>query len=121
MPRLIFNNPLVPSAAYTATANGAGMMLSGDAEYVSVLVATTAVSGTTPTLDLKLQWSNDGGQTWADAQPVDSFTQITATGNAVKVFQAKGTWMRLVYTIGGTTPSFTFSATAVSTGARAFA
>ena len=120
MPRLI-QTPLVVSAAYTATANGAGVMLSGDTEYVSVLVAATAVSGMTPTLDLKLQWSDDGGTTWADAQPADTFTQITAVGNVVKVFQAKGTWMRLVYTIGGTTPSFTFSAVATSTGARAFA
>ena len=79
------------------------------ASGLTVLVAVTAVSGTTPTLDLKVQWSFDG-VAFSDAETPDSFTQIIGVKSVVKQFTAKGPFYRLVYTVGGTTPSFTFSA-----------
>lgn len=77
---------------------------------MSVLANVTAVSGTTPSMTLSLQWSHDGGTTWADADPVDGFTAITATGPKVKDFAVKAPHVRLAWAITGTTPSFTFDA-----------
>ena len=101
---------IVPAAAYTATANGPSSVWDGNpGEWLSILIAVTAASGTTPTLDCKVQWSFDG-VTFVDAETADSFAQITGVKSVVKQFVVKGPLYRLVYTIGGTTPSFTFSA-----------
>lgn len=80
---------------------------------VAVGMTVTAASGVSPTLDLALQWSHDGA-TWMPAQSADSFAQVTAATSAVKVFEVKGPLLRVVYTIAGTTPSFTLAVTAVS-------
>lgn len=103
--------------------------------YIYTIVGT--VSGTSPTMTAQLQGSYDGGTTWVNIGPAS--TAITATGNTIlfivyptNVSQAAGstpatltsgatqtvainaplprTW-RLAYTIGGTTPSFTFTNT----------
>ena len=108
------------SAAKTATGQTGGLnsYLANPSEsrnaVINLMATVTAVSGTTPTLDLSVQWSNDGGTTWAGADTADSFAQITATKNTVKQFAVKGAMFRVVYTIGGTTPSFTFSLTATA-------
>lgn len=79
----------------------------------------TAVSGTTPSMTVKLQWSPDGGTTWIDI-PSASLAAITASGsfqlrvapnitpvaNLDIAHPLPRTW-RAVYTITGTTPSFT--------------
>lgn len=96
------------SSAKTATGNGATQGAPVGSK-LSVFVDCTAVSGTTPTLDLKVQWSHDGTN-FADAEPVDSFVQITVAKKVVKVFDWKAPLYRLAWTIAGTTPSFTFSA-----------
>ena len=61
--------------------------------------------------------SANGGSTWASADPVDAFTQITAAGNVAKQFRCKSNVYRIVYAIGGTTPSFTFSVREYDLGA----
>lgn len=97
-----------PSAARTANGNGQAILDSDRGDTLSLLVAVTAASGTTPTLDLAVEWSHDGS-TWAPAETPDAFTQITATGSKVKTFTVKAPHYRVVWVIGGTTPSFTFS------------
>jgi hypothetical protein len=73
---------------------------------VEATLIVTAASGTTPTLDVKLQTSGDG-TTWDD---VASFPQQTTTQTGrYKVFGPLGTYVRWVWTIAGTTPSFTFA------------
>ncbi len=68
----------------------------------------TAVSGTTPTLAVKLQVSDDGGTTWYDL-PGGAFTSATAaTAQAIQISNF-GDTLRAVSTIGGTTPSFTYA------------
>lgn len=100
----------VPSAARTVTGNGQTMRETDQGDSISFLVSTTAVSGTTPTLDIVVEWSMDGGTTWARLEGTpDNFTTITATGNVIKTFPVRSTTYRVVWTIGGTTPSFTFS------------
>lgn len=76
---------------------------------LSVLLRATAVSGTTPSLTVEVQWSHDGTN-FASAATPDTFTAITATGSVAKSFQVKGRFARLSYVISGTTPSFTLTA-----------
>ena len=67
------------------------------------------VSGTSPTLDGKLQSSADGSSGWADITGA-TFTQVTATDSfqaiGIDVRQTSG-YIRFVGTIAGTSPSFT--------------
>jgi hypothetical protein len=67
------------------------------------------VSGTTPTLDGKIQTSVDGSTGWTDISGA-TFTQVTATDSFQKIgFVENQTlgYIRYVGTIAGTTPSFT--------------
>lgn len=99
----------VTSAARSTTGNSGSVVIGRmDIGKLALLVNVTAASGTTPTLDLSVQWSADG-TTFFAAQPADAFTQITTTGGAAKVFDVKAAFYRLLWTIGGTTPSFTFT------------
>lgn len=107
---------VVASAARTATGNS-GALQCGSTPIVSLLVATTSVSGTTPSMTLSVEWSPDGGTTWCAADTADSFTAITTTTNLVKRFAAKSNVYRIVWTITGTTPSFTFSVREYDMGA----
>jgi len=104
---------IVPSAAITATAAGATFSGYRNAESLAIQVDVTAASGTTPTLDVKLQESHDGTN-WFDV-PSAAATQLTAAGHAlIKVDLSKGigNYIRAYYTLAGTTPNFTFSVTA---------
>jgi hypothetical protein len=74
----------------------------GLAAYMHV----TAVDGTTPTLDVKVQHSVDD-TAWVD---LVSFAQVT-TANSYERVAVTGTvnrYLRVSYTITGTTPEFTF-------------
>lgn len=120
----------VSAAAATSTSSAFNM---GIADTYSLCLNITAASGTTPTLDVVLQTSLDGGTTYVDL-PL-RYTQKSATGAAWLVFKCGlgnnevaleqaaadtgGTlakncvfdwrYMKVKYTIGGTNPSFTFT------------
>lgn len=125
------SNLLVASNTVTATGNSAQFVMPYADAYRLILV-TSAGSGTTPTFDAVLQDSPDGGTTWVNL-PL-KFTQLTGAGNAYIIFKmvglsdaatagtALGTGaaeavntpvnvrnVRLAFTIGGTTPSFTYA------------
>lgn len=93
------------SAARTATGMGSLSHETAHRRTLALVLAITAATGTTPTLDVTVQTSRDGS-TWYTA---GTFTQATATGTQRKTF-ALDRYVRLAWTIGGTTPSFTFSA-----------
>lgn len=95
---------LHPSAARTATSTGSSIEL-GDRGTLRLLLDVTAASGTTPTLDVTVQTSHDGS-TW---RSLGTFTQATAISSERKSFSGCDRFVRVSYTIGGTTPSFTFS------------
>ena len=99
---------VVASAARTTTGQSAALQCGG-VPAIALLVATTAASGTTPSMTISIEWSPDGGTTWCAADGADSFTAITTTTNLAKRFQCKSNTYRVVWTITGTTPSFTFS------------
>ena len=109
------------SAARTATVAGA-TVTNYNARGAVITINVTAASGTTPTLVAKLQYSPDGGTTWIDytAKPVTA--TISGTGQTTLVVYPGATevansavslplprTLRMHYTIGGTTPSFTFA------------
>lgn len=74
---------------------------------LNIVIPVTAFSGTNPTMDVDVQFSDDTGTNWFT---VYSFPRITGTG----VFRSPslrftGNRVRYIQTIGGTTPSFTRS------------
>jgi len=97
----------ISSAARTATGNQTLAGMAGDWDEMVIYLNVTAASGTSPTLDVVYQTSNDGGATWFTHT---SLTQATGTTTERKVVTAPiGIDSRILYTIGGTTPSFTFT------------
>lgn len=127
------------TGAKVATFNGA-TQTNFDATSAFITALLGVVSGTTPTMTLQLQWSPDGGTTWLNLGPATA--TLTATnqtgliaigptnwsqtpgatpanitnGATVSVFLnalLPRTW-RIVYTIAGTTPSFTISSVQVN-------
>ena len=102
---------LFASAARTASVNGAAVA-TADVNNAFVTLNVTAVSGTAPTLDVKIQGTDDGGTIWFDI-PNAVFTQKVATGSQAIQINTFSDVIRAVATIGGTTPSFTFAVKAV--------
>lgn len=127
-------NPLIPVAvltgdtgAKTATGNGA-TLINTTGKGISATINLGTVTGTTPTAVFKIQYSNDAGTTWLDLPNATTAT-IVATGVfGITVYPsittAAGTptsgsvalvnsiiprTYRFVWTIGGTTPSFTIT------------
>lgn len=99
------------SAASTASGTGAGFP-TGYQNTLDIFLDVTAVSGTSPSMTVTVEWSNDNA-TWFGADTPDTFTAITAAKKVVKEFAVKGNYARLNFAISGTTPSFTFAATAL--------
>ena len=97
----------VASAALTASANTAAVTPGAGTVSQEFVISVTAVSGTTPTLDVIVQESSDDGTNWFD---IYHFPRITANGHfrSPAILQ-QGTRTRFVQTVGGTTPSFTRS------------
>lgn len=110
------------SAARTTTGPGA-TQFSPIAIGAFIGVIVSAVSGTTPAVVAKVQWSPDGGTTWVDLDATNAVTgSLTGVGQGIiKVYPnlpvvAAGaansplpTVWRLFYTISGTTPSVTLA------------
>lgn len=101
------------SAARTATGTADAVKGFGGSSKIGAALVVSAASGTNPTLDVVIQHSLDGTN-WFDLM---TFTQRTAAGSEYKVVsETQGTTVNVVgdrlrakYTVGGTTPSFTFS------------
>jgi hypothetical protein len=107
--RPVFADVALTSAARTASAASGPVAVSGATADALVTVHCTAASGTSPTLDVALEESADGAS-WS-AVPNSGTTQLTAAGNRVAGAKVTKNFVRVAATIGGTTPSFTFSAT----------
>lgn len=102
---------LLASAARTTSGQSDQFNVGGIASGMVVEVNVTAVGGATPTLDVDLEDSFDG-VTWNKVADINA-ANITATGVTVKRLNLRDTpttnRLRVNYTIGGTTPSFTFT------------
>lgn len=68
------------------------------------LAVTGTISGTSPTLNVKVQGSDDGGSNWTD---IKSFTQVTTTAGVQYIrILCPFKQIRAVATKGGTSPSY---------------
>jgi hypothetical protein len=94
----------VASAALATTTTTAAFTPTFGTSY-SVSIPVTAVSGTTPTLDVAIEESDDSGTNWFK---VYDFPRITGTGiYRSPLIRIVGNRVRYVQTVGGTSPSFT--------------
>lgn len=96
----------VASAARTSTGNS-GTISVPTGGAISGILVVSAQSGTTPTLDVTLEESYDNGTTWTAIWAAPRFA--AATGNVIIPAMAVMGLRRWVWTIAGTTPSFTFA------------
>lgn len=103
---------LAPAASRTSTLNGTGIDVLEYEGVALVLLNASAGTGTSPTLDVKLQHSDDDS-TYEDVNS-GAFSQVTdaAETAGVKVMKLNVSdlkrYLRVVGTIAGTTPSFEF-------------
>lgn len=106
---------VVTSAARTTSGQSSaitpgGVAPSSQSDTIALAVDVTAASGTTPSMTVSVEWSFDGTSFFV-ADTADAFTAITTTKKVVKLFDVKAPQYRVVWTITGTTPSFTFAVT----------
>ena len=93
------------SKAETATVTGAWIE-AGRRGVARLTLDVVAKAGTSPTLDVDIETSDDGTN---NVRTVASFTQKTDVGSERKCFAGLDRFVRMKATLGGTTPSFTFS------------
>jgi hypothetical protein len=115
MPKLGENrgatDTLVASAARTASGDSGTLTGWGVPSVARVQLDVTAASGVSPTLDVVVEDTLDG-TSW---NAVGTFTQRTAVGRQVINLSTPFTdRIRVRWTLGGTSPSFTFSVLAYS-------
>ena len=112
---------VVPPAVYTASGMGSPIPPPALANGLTLFLNCTAVSGVGASLAAKLQVLDEISGVWLDV-PSATFPAITAPGTTtltmfpgaasvanVSVNQTVRNFYRAVYTLTGTTPSFTFS------------
>lgn len=98
---------LYSTAGVTATVNGSAFTVPTWAKACNARLHAVKNSGTTPTLDVKVQHSLDG-TTWFDEL---TFTQVTTgTSDQIQHVNTASTrqlpFVRAALTLGGTTPNF---------------
>lgn len=102
---------LVAAAARTASGDSGKLTGWGAAKTIRAQLDVSAASGTTPTLDVVLEDTLDGTN-W---NTIGTFAQKTAAGREViNITTPFSDRLRVKWTVGGTTPSFTFSVTTYS-------
>lgn len=114
---MAFGTPQVVVASTTQTATGASpsIGIADIGNQLNLVLNVTAASGTTPTLVASVEWSMDGTVFGVTDPAPDAFASVTATGALVHAFEVKAPFYRVRWTVGGTTPSFTFVVSAYVT------
>ena len=95
---------MLPLAARTANGQSSGFDF-GDANELTIFVNVTDKSGTNPNLDISIQTSPDNS-VWYDHSDIET---ITEEGNYIDAIAQYGKYIRILYELDGTNPSFTFS------------
>lgn len=98
------------SAALTASGNS-GTIANDFGAAMSALISVTANSGTGQRMDVALQESFDNGSTWQDIWHCPRFTNSNVA--FAMPYMLIGGRRRWNYTVGGSSPSFTFAITAM--------
>lgn len=103
-----------PTQTVTADTYGPTIYVGEGRRFAARLTVAGAVSGTTPTLDAKLECSADGvtGFTTLAAFPQRTTSNLVATGantapdKLVATMPTGKNYLRVFFDVGGTTPSF---------------
>lgn len=106
----------LPSAAQTATGNS-GPLQTVDATTLAVDVNVSAATGTTPSMTLNVDRLGADGNwysVWASSAITTAGVTSASIGPGCAVAAVLTGTVRLRWTITGTTPSFTFSASVVA-------
>jgi hypothetical protein len=134
---------VVPSTTVVIATGNSGAITLPLADSYTIIQDVTVAAGTTETLDTAIQITPDGGTTWYSVmrfaqvttaanqqritfQPLQgrgeasSQAALAATGGQVTANQPLSTQIRFLYTISGTSPSYTLGI-AVFAQARATA
>ena len=106
------------SEARTASENSDGLRVDGYSQ-VTIMMSSTAVTGSSPTVDTEPEVSNDNS-TWfplniypSASDPAAMTMQLTAAGQISMTFPLCAKYLRVKTTIGGSsTPGHTFSVVA---------
>ena len=105
----------VATGAKTSTAtSGAIDLLEYDGDILLIL-DSAAGTGSSPTLDIKITECSTNGGTYTDLSGA-TFTQVTDSASLQTLVISKDSaerFIKIVQTIGGSTPSFTFSVNCV--------
>lgn len=104
-------SPIFSGTITQSTVATVNKVVPATADWVSVILDVTAMSGAGASAAFRLQWSVDGG-TWAEAG--DVFDPITAPCTVVRRFPVKAPYWRAVCELSGMSPSFTGSANCYS-------
>lgn len=109
---------LFSAQSRNASANGTGVDLEefaepGGGQFKAILDCGT-VTGTSPTLDVKIQESDSSGSGYTDISGA-AFTQLGTAGNEEIHFQTSKRYVRAVATIAGTSPVFVFGCYLIGT------
>jgi hypothetical protein len=109
----ILRGQILRSATVTGSGNGTGFQLGqvSATQRIYGALHVTAASGATPTLDVKIQSDTSGFPS-----PLDRITFAQKTAIGYEWASAAGPitddWWRVVVTVGGGSPSFTFAVVA---------
>lgn len=106
--------PITAVASAARTVSGNSGALDADEQFLNLQVNATVVSGTAPSMTVSVLWSNNGVDFHDADGTADAFAAITAVTKKVKQFAVKGAFYRIDWAISGSTPSFTFTVSAIS-------
>lgn len=109
--RGLSNDVALASAARTVSGTSGDFPHFGPTETLRAQLDVTAAAGTSPTLDVVIEDTLDG----TNYNTIGTFAQKVTTGREViNITTPYADTLRVRHTIGGTTPSFTFSVRIVS-------
>ena len=100
----------VPTGAKTATGQGSGVDLQDYEGDVLFILDSAAGGGSSPTLDVTVEDSDDNSS--FSALSGAAFTQVTGSASTQKLSinaDESKRYVRVKYTVGGSSPTFTFS------------
>lgn len=97
---------VLASGAVTASGNSSGMDVGG-AGTLRCQVQVSAVSGTSPSITVTVQTSHDNGASDAWRTAGSAFGALTSVSNSPWQCFAVDRYVRVSYTVSGTTPSLT--------------
>jgi hypothetical protein len=101
---------LQPETRTTSGDTTAKPLIVENGSVITFMVDVTAVSGTSPTLDIYIDFYSTKLGKWINQ---DKFTTITAADTYALAIPVRGTRYALRWVLGGTSPSFTFAASVI--------